>query len=752
MILVISAVGGFTYLQANQQLSEDVQIRMETAANSQATELGQWVERMKGETQTLAYAAPVQDDDPERISTFFTQQLDDGALPQEAVAVHYLDTETSTYRASSSADVVGADLAGSEVPWAGESLPLGDGDAYVSEPYAAPNTGAPVVAVIAAVPDQDGRAVALVLDLEAHSEAMPHALRQSFTKVVDSDGTTVLSHRTDQILVQNMGEEGVESVDSMAVMNGLDGASGYMEMSMGGSQMTMGYAPVEGTDWVVMTHSPKAAMFAIPQQISRNILLLIGATVLGFGVLGVTVGRTTLNALTRLTSKAEALEAGNLDVDVDSRRVDEIGQLYAAFGSMRDSLRERVQEAEQAQADAERKKRQSAELATHLEDKAADYREEMRRAADGDLSVRLDPESESQALTQVAEAFNAMIAELEETMIEIRSFADEVAAASDEVTAGTTETQRASEQVSDSIQAIAADAESQSNDLREVAGEMQSLSGTIEEVAASADEIATTSRQSAETGRDGRESASAAMDEMAAIETQVDKTVGEVESLADEVNAINDIVGVIDDIAEQTNMLALNASSEASRAGEAGDSFGVVADEIKELADEVAAATDEIERLILDVQSSADVAVSDIREMGDRVASGTATIDNALDALESVAGNVEDMNRGIQEISSATDDQAGSTEEVAAMIDDIADAAHQVNTESDTVSAAAEEQTSSLTQVAQSAETLADRAEALQTQLDTFDVGEDQTDRPSVRDTQDAPRGVGTATDGGSSK
>jgi methyl-accepting chemotaxis protein len=429
--------------------------------------------------------------------------------------------------------------------------------------------------------------------------------------------------------------------------------------------------------------------------------------------------------LTTAVRQANALADQEFDANVLDEEVP--GEFGQALDEMHRDLKALITDIEQAKEEADEARTEAEDLADALETKAAEFGDVMDRAADGDLTQRMDTESQSDAMSNIAEAFNGMMADLEDTVAHIRSFADEVAASSEEVTAGTEESQSASEQVSKSIQAISADAESQSANLQEVAGEMQSLSGTVEEVASSADEIADTSQHTADLGQSGREAANEAMDEMATIEEKSEETIAEVEALAAEIEEVEEIVELITDIAEQTNMLALNASIEAARAGEAGEGFAVVADEIKGLAGDVSDATGEVEDLIAEIQSSTRNAVTDIQEMGERVESGTMTIEEALDALEEIAANVEESNQSIQEISAATDDQAASTEEVASMIDEVADAADQVSDESENVSAAAEEQASSLTQVADSTQTLAERADELQTLLSEFTIQEEAT-------------------------
>ncbi len=99
----------------------------------------------------------------------------------------------------------------------------------------------------------------------------------------------------------------------------------------------------------------------------------------------------------------------------------------------------------------------------------------MNRAADGDLTARLNADSESEAMEQIATAFNEMMDEIEATMEEIQSFAEEVSDASEETMAGVNKAEELSEDVTKSIAEIANGADDQREMLEEVSGDEQSL-------------------------------------------------------------------------------------------------------------------------------------------------------------------------------------------------------------------------------------------------------------------------------------
>jgi methyl-accepting chemotaxis protein len=239
--------------------------------------------------------------------------------------------------------------------------------------------------------------------------------------------------------------------------------------------------------------------------------------------------------------------------------------------------------------------------------------------------------------------------------------------------------------VGENAEAIASGSEQIRQASDNLARRTEQQAAAVEQTAAALDEItqtvATSAKRAEEAGQlVGRTTAGAT--HSGEVVANAISAMGQIESSAGEISSI---IGVIDDIAFQTNLLALNAGVEAARAGEAGKGFAVVAQEVRELAQRSAKAAKEIKALI--------------NTSSQQVAKGVSLVDETGKALQSIIGEVGDINGNIAAIVEASREQATGLKEInkainlmdqntqqnAAMVEETSAASHSLAREADSL-------------------------------------------------------------------
>jgi methyl-accepting chemotaxis protein len=715
--------GATIHIQTTNEIAADTEAELTEDASMQATALDTWVRNVEGGARMTSAHPTLQSGDEAAIRDHLQRVADAETLPVGVVAVHYYDRPSTTIVASSNPAMEGVNPGEQGAPFA-TSPPTFDGsdDVYISDPFEVPVVDFPVLAVMSPVQGTDG-AVIYMVNLEARMQQFAASSGASAARVIDGGGQYIAHPDTDRILTDHEG--------SAASMSRMQSSPMYME----GGDVVMGSAPLATNDWVVMVHTPKSEAFALADSVTSKLTGLILLSVVSLGLIGVTVGSNTVISLRRLTARADEMADGNLDTSLDWNRRDEIGQLYGALASLRDSLSSSLAEAEAARNEAESARADAESTTRTLERTAGDYEDVMSEVADGDLTRRVDADRDSEAMAAIGHAFNGMVDQLEATLGDVAAFADHVANEAEEVRTSSREVRSASEDAADAVNEISDGAHRQTERLHDVADEVGTLSAGAEETAATVQQVATTAEEAAEAGADGRDAAEAALSEMDAIETATDDTVREMESLEAEMGEIGDIAELIADIAEQTNLLALNASIEAARTGAEGDGFAVVADEVKSLAEETRDAASEVEARVEELQARADETADGVRDTSARVDAGVETVEAAIEALERIARHAEETDESIGEIRDVTASQAESASAVVEMVDEVAAISEQTTEEAETVSAATEEQTATLHSVGDAVDDLAEGARDLRALIEEFRLDATETydhDTPAV--------------------
>jgi len=762
VVLLVASVGAYTNVAVSSELSHDVGADASNSAALQANVVEEWLSERTLATRMLSGSTNVEFGSTLEVTEYLVAEQK--RLPSDVLAIHRVDMADGHVFASSNRALIGNTYNFDMLTWRGTTLSAATTDEVaLSDPH---TMGERTAIAFASPIGNTGEAILLMVDVTTVVEKLKTGYANNHVQVVDTSGKIFLA--SDGELAGTAYPDGDGSPAYEAAR--IQGAGALERATVPGildEPALVGYAPIAGTRFSLVTQVPQESAYQLLDTIQTDLLALLGATLFGLLVMGVVIGRSTARDLDDLANTARAVAAGDLDVSVsETARADEVGRVQNAFydtvayinavadqadalarqdfddpafdepvpgglgdrlDAMSADLQSLLDEMQDARADSEAARQEAEALTAALETKAEAFADVLTDAADGDLTQRVDPDSESDAMTRIAIALNETLDDLERTVAETQNFARDVADASTEVTSGASEIADASDQVSSSITEISGTVERQRDSLGEVAGEMSSLSATIEEIAASADEVAGTSRHASARGGEAGENAEVALEQMNAIDQTATETVADVEALDDELRRIGDILDLIRDVADQTNLLALNANIEAARAGQAGDGFAVVADEIKSLAEETAEATGEIEELVDGVQDSAAATVDGMHEMRERVDRGHETVSGALTALDDVVAAVDEADEGVQSISVATDEQATSTEETVAMVDEVTTLSEETAAEAADVAAAAQQQAASVTQVTTRASDLASQADDLRDLLDRFEASLDVT-------------------------
>ena len=276
---------------------------------------------------------------------------------------------------------------------------------------------------------------------------------------------------------------------------------------------------------------------------------------------------------------------------------------------------------------------------------------------DGDLR-RISTVTRRDEVGRISSAFNAMMANIQAILIQVRGAADNILSQSSTL--------------AQESEAVARGSNASSDAAASTAAAVEEVTVAINEVASNVGEASTAVRQSSDDSVSGMHTAAKAASEILKLAETVSNTTGTMSKLAQSSDQIGQIATVIKEIADQTNLLALNAAIEAARAGEQGRGFAVVADEVRKLAERTTNATTEISSIITALKSETHLAVESVSAGNQQVRSGVELVEAAREALSGIQSACQRSLTLVSDIELATREQSNAANSISQNVEQIA--------------------------------------------------------------------------------
>ena len=228
------------------------------------------------------------------------------------------------------------------------------GSSYISEIYVSPDSGLLSMQIAIPVMTDTGEITGVILAEENAVRLWSEVSRTNvgetgYVYLVDRQGRFIAYYELSEVL-QNYGREMLHVPPVQDFVSGKPVSSRivYEYPGMNGEDVIGVYAPIEGTEWAVVTELPAKEAYEGITSMKNFLYAAIILAIIGTGLLVFTLTRRTITPLRALIDIARRIGTGDLDTYmVRADREDEVGVLAVTMNHMQNELNKLYRDLEQ---------------------------------------------------------------------------------------------------------------------------------------------------------------------------------------------------------------------------------------------------------------------------------------------------------------------------------------------------------------------------------------------------------------------
>lgn len=344
------------------------------------------------------------------------------------------------------------------------------------------------------------------------------------------------------------------------------------------------------------------------------------------------------------------------------------------------------------------------------------------KVADGNLDVWVEEKmlSRRDEIGDLSRVTITLRDAMKSTIREISKNATQLKEASETLGTAAERTNGTMKEVKHAVNLIAESSTEQAKNSQNTSEYMQIMGKDITETSSEVNMLS----GNAQTMQLSSEKAAGTLANLRRINDEVERIIGEVQMQTnrtdDSVHKIHEVTAFITAIAEETNLLSLNASIEAARAGESGRGFAVVADQIQKLADQSNKSSKEIEETTRVLMEDSSKSVEIMQQMQEIIANQNVSMQETQEIVEEVLRGIESSMRSIEQIKDSAKRLENSRNEVVQAVGELSDIAQDNASGTRRTYDATEDVAGTFEQVSVSAEQLREIARQLVKSIDYF--------------------------------